>query len=101
MRPGQDASVLTELGQLSPEAVPVPGHLAANKNILSLSLITQQGLFFVQSPHLSELSGQALALLLYGDKLAGLRSQRCRARRGERTLQRWTQGAIDLLLQEG
>lgn len=27
VRPGQDSSVLTELGQLSPEAVSVPGHL--------------------------------------------------------------------------
>ncbi len=55
----------------------------------------------VLSAHLFELSGQPLALLLYGDELAGLRGQRCRARRREGTLQGWRQGAIDLLLQEG
>ena len=27
VRPGQNSSVLTELGQLSPQAVSVPGHL--------------------------------------------------------------------------
>lgn len=76
MRPGQDSSVLTELGQLSPEAVSVPGHLF-------------------------ELSGQPFALLLYGDEFTGLRGERHRAWRREGTLQGWRHGAIDLLLQEG
>lgn len=103
MRPGQDSLVLTELGQLSPEAVSVPGHLVRRQRqsvVSSTSLDTvpiKENRRHVMdstsrwSARLFELSGQPLALLLYGDELAGLRGRRGRTRRREGTLHGWRQ----------
>lgn len=109
MCPGQDTLVLTELGQLSPQAVTVPGHLFRHAKITQ-GKIALRPIWTVkddaskrlnyQCAHLFELSGQPLALLLYGNKFKGLRGQRRWTWRGEGTMQWWCKGPIDLLLQE-
>lgn len=109
MCPGQDTPVLTELGQLSPQAVTVPGYLFRHAKITQ-GKISLQPIWTVkddasnrlnyQCAHLFELSGQPLALLLYGNKFKGLRGQRRWVWRGEGTMQWWCKGTIDLLLQE-